>query len=665
MELKNVKGIGNKTLYYLNNANIYTISDMVYHFPLEYIIYEEDYDKFIRGENTYIEGVISTKVSMYRYRGKAYAFSFMLKNDFITTKINLFTTLYAGINLKYGMKIGIYGKLNIKEKYFSAKKIFIDNLGFKIDTDYKINDIQNKTFQRIINNIINSNIKFEETLPIELINKYNLLNIDEYIKKSHNPNTYNDVKEVLRRRKYEEFYWYSISFDLIREKRLSLSKKIRNIDFKYLDDFMKEIPFELTTDQLGTFNDIRSDLSNPYPMNRLVQGDVSCGKTIIAVGISYLLAKNNYQIAIMVPTEVLSIQHYNTFKSMLLKYNIIVERIYGGMKKKEYDDILYRLVNNRINILIGTHALLNDSINFSKLGLVIIDEQHKFGVNQRLMLLNKYNGVDSLFLSATPIPRTLGLTFFKDLDISSIKTMPKGRKEITTKIIDINNLKPLFGSILNHLKMGEEAYIVCPLIDNNEDLNYMNLDECIKIVEENLGQYQYRVLHGRMKREEKDSAIDDFKTKKAQILISTTVIEVGVNVEAATMMIIMSAERFGLATLHQLRGRVGRSNLNSYCMLVTNDIENERLNALVNYSSGFDISEIDFKLRGPGDYLGELQSGFRSSLIYSDFKNDLNILKCAKEDSKEYIKKYINKEIKSDNFNKILELSNSKIDKIN
>ena len=665
MELKNVKGIGNKTLYYLNNANIYTISDMVYHFPLEYIIYEEDYDKFIRGENTYIEGVISTKVSMYRYRGKAYAFSFMLKNDFITTKINLFTTLYAGINLKYGMKIGIYGKLNIKEKYFSAKKIFTENLGFKIDIDYKINDIQNKTFQRIVNNIINSNIKFEETLPIELINKYNLLNIDEYIKKSHNPSTYNDVKEVLRRRKYEEFYWYSISFDLIREKRLSLSKKIRNIDFKYLDDFMKEIPFELTADQLSTFDDIKSDLSNPYPMNRLVQGDVSCGKTIIAVGISYLLAKNNYQIAIMVPTEVLSIQHYNTFKSMLLKYNIIVERIYGGMKKKEYDDILYRLLNNRINILIGTHALLSDNINFSKLGLVIIDEQHKFGVNQRLMLLNKYNGVDSLFLSATPIPRTLGLTFFKDLDISSIKTMPKGRKEIITKIIDINNLKPLFASILNHLKMGEEAYIVCPLIDNNEDLNYMNLDECIKIVEENLGQYQYRVLHGRMKREEKDLAIHDFKTKKAQILISTTVIEVGVNVEAATMMIIMSAERFGLATLHQLRGRVGRSNLNSYCMLVTNDIENERLNALVNYSSGFDISEIDFKLRGPGDYLGELQSGFRSSLIYSDFKNDLNILKCAKEDSKEYVKKYINKEIKSDNFNKILELSNSKIDKIN
>ena len=665
MELKNVKGIGNKTLYYLNNANIYTISDMVYHFPLEYIIYEEDYDKFIRGENTYIEGVISTKVSMYRYRGKAYAFSFMLKNDFITTKINLFTTLYAGINLKYGMKIGIYGKLNIKVKYFIAKKIFTENLGFKIDIDYKINDIQNKTFQRIVNNIINSNIKFEETLPIELINKYNLLNIDEYIKLSHNPSTSNDVKEVLRRRKYEEFYWYSISFDLIREKRLSLSKKIRNIDFKYLDDFMKEIPFELTADQLSTFNDIKSDLSNPYPMNRLVQGDVSCGKTIIAVGISYLLAKNNYQIAIMVPTEVLSIQHYNTFKSMLLKYNIIVERIYGGMKKKEYDDILYRLLNNRINILIGTHALLSDNINFSKLGLVIIDEQHKFGVNQRLMLLNKYNGVDSLFLSATPIPRTLGLTFFKDLDISSIKTMPKGRKEIITKIIDINNLKPLFASILNHLKMGEEAYIVCPLIDNNEDLNYMNLDECIKIVEENLGQYQYRVLHGRMKREEKDSAIHDFKTKKAQILISTTVIEVGVNVEAATMMIIMSAERFGLATLHQLRGRVGRSNLNSYCMLVTNDIENERLNALVNYSSGFDISEIDFKLRGPGDYLGELQSGFRSSLIYSDFKNDLNILKCAKEDSKEYIKKYMNKEIKSDNFNKILELSNSKIDKIN
>lgn len=665
MELKKVKGIGEKTLYHLNSLNIYSINDLLFRFPLEYIVYEEDLGKLLNGDTTYIEGIIDSNVSMYKFRGKSYAFSFYLLNPNIRLKINLFTSLYAGVRLKKGMKIGVYGKYNKREKYFSVRKIFVDNLGFKIETDYKLNDILNSTMNRIINNSLFFLDELEESLPLELIEKYKLLGIKDYIYKTHFPKNKDDIKEVLRRRKYEEFFWYSISFDLIRGKRNNIIKPKRFLDESIVKDFISKLPYKLTSDQLKAINDSIDDIKKPYVMNRLIQGDVGSGKTIVAIIISLLMVKAGYQVSIMAPTEVLAIQHFNSFNEYLKDYGIIVELIKGGMKKKEYYDIRYRLINNRINILIGTHAILNDNVIFSNLGLVIIDEQHRFGVNQRIKLLDKYNNVDSMFLSATPIPRTLGLTIFKDLDISSIKEMPKERKLIITKIIDMDKIELLMKSINNHILLNEQAYIVCPLINENEDYNYIDIDTCKDMVMKYLPDVPFTLIHGKMNAKEKEQAISLFKSGKYKILISTTVIEVGINIPNSTMMIILDADRFGLATLHQLRGRVGRGNKESYCMLVTRNVENERLIALRDNSSGFDISEIDFKLRGPGSYLGEEQSGFGFELQYSSFQNDLKILECARLDSKVYLDKFLNKEISSKKFDSILLNNELKIDKIN
>ncbi len=665
MELKKVKGIGEKTLYYLNQADIYTINDLLFRFPLDYIIYEQDNEKLFNGDVTYVEGVISTNVSMYKFKGRSYAFSFYIESNNLRLKLNLFTTLYAGVRLKRGMKIGAYGKYVKKDNYFSVRKIFTENLGFKIENEYKIKDIPNSTFARIVKNAITSFNEYEESLPLGLIDKYKLLGIKEYIFKTHFPNDKKDVIEVLRRRKYEEFFWYSISFDLVRSKRKLNKKEKRNIDINVLNDFISKLPYELTLDQRRAIDDSLADINKPYAMNRLVQGDVGSGKTIVAIALALLMVKAGYQVAIMVPTEVLANQHYQSFCDYLKDYNLSIELVKSGIKKRDYDDITYRLVNNRINILIGTHAILNDNIVFSKLGLVIIDEQHRFGVNQRIKLIDKYKDVDSMFLSATPIPRTLGLTFFRDLDISSIKEMPKGRKPIITKVIGMDKIAGLMKSIKNHIDLGEQAYFVVPLINENEDFNFMDIDSCKELIDQYLPDIDYALIHGKMKNSDKEDAILGFKNRKYKILVSTTVIEVGINIPNSTMMIIMDADRFGLATLHQLRGRVGRGDKESYCMLVTRNIDNERLIALEKHSSGFDISEIDFRLRGPGSYLGEEQSGFTSELQYSSFENDLKILKCAKNDSTLLLNDFIDKKIKSKKFDSILAGNESKIDKIN
>ncbi len=665
MELKKVKGIGEKTLYYLNQADIYTINDLLFRFPLDYIIYEQDNEKLFNGDVTYVEGVISTNVSMYKFKGRSYAFSFYIESNNLRLKLNLFTTLYAGVRLKRGMKIGAYGKYVKKDNYFSVRKIFTENLGFKIENEYKIKDIPNSTFARIVKNAITSFNEYEESLPLGLIDKYKLLGIKEYIFKTHFPNDKKDVIEVLRRRKYEEFFWYSISFDLVRSKRKLNKKEKRNIDINVLNDFISKLPYELTLDQRRAIDDSLADINKPYAMNRLVQGDVGSGKTIVAIALALLMVKAGYQVAIMVPTEVLANQHYQSFCDYLKDYNLSIELVKSGIKKRDYDDITYRLVNNRINILIGTHAILNDNIVFSKLGLVIIDEQHRFGVNQRIKLIDKYKDVDSMFLSATPIPRTLGLTFFRDLDISSIKEMPKGRKPIITKVIGMDKIAGLMKSIKNHIDLGEQAYFVVPLINENEDFNFMDIDSCKELIDQYLPDIDYALIHGKMKNSDKEDAILGFKNRKYKILVSTTVIEVGINIPNSTMMIIMDADRFGLATLHQLRGRVGRGDKESYCMLVTRNIDNERLIALEKHSSGFDISEIDFRLRGPGSYLGEEQSGFTSELQYSSFENDLKILECAKNDSTLLLNDFIDKKIKSKKFDSILAGNESKIDKIN
>ena len=663
MELKMLRGVGNVMLKKLNDAGIFTTNDLIYHFPKNYIVYEPNEEKAFSGEKVFLRGVVDSRVQMFKFRGKTYAFSFYLKCENIRVKVSLFTTLYAGVLVKSNKIIGIYGKYS-KKNYFSCKKIFLDDFNFNIENEYNFKDINDSSYKKLLENYFASKEKFNDSLPEEIIKKYKLLDLNTYLYKSHFPENKDDILEVLRRRKYEEFFWFSIQFDYIRNKRFKYNKKERFIDFSLIDDIKKKLPYELSIDQNKTLDDIVSDLNKDYTMNRIIQGDVGSGKTIIAIIASLLFSKANMQVAIMAPTEILAMQHYNSFKSLLMPYGIRVDCLISSLKQKDKNEIYTRLIEGRTNVLIGTHALIYDKVKFLKLGLVIIDEQHRFGVDQRLKLINKYNNVDSLFLSATPIPRTLGLTMFSDLDISSIKTMPKGRLDIITKIVSQDKIGLLMKSIKNHLDSGEQAYVVCPLINDNEDFDYMDISSCYDLFKEYFNENQIGTIHGKMKSSDKDLTITRFKNGEIKILISTTVIEVGINIPNATMMIIMDPERFGLSTLHQLRGRVGRGNLQSYCMLVTRDLLNPRLKAMEEYSDGFNISEIDFKLRGPGDFLGEEQSGF-NSLEYVSLENDINILKCAKSDSRLYFNKFVNKEYINKEFENKIRSIKVEIDKIN
>ena len=660
--LKHLKGVGPKTIIELNNEGIYSVNDLIYRFPKDYLIFEHNPLGLLESKDVYLEGIVDSTISYFKYRNNVFAFSFYLKYDNVRLKMSIFSNIYVGLKIKQGDFIGVYGKYNKIKNNFSIKRLFLDNLGNKIEPDYKMKNINNNRISKIIEGALLNIDNYEETLPLELINKYKLLNIKDYIYLSHFPKNKNDVNEVLRRRKYEEFYWYSLSLSYIRYNRVANKKEKRNINLELYNEIKNKLDYELTIDQEKAISDIIGDFNSPYPMNRLVQGDVGCGKTIVGIIAALLMTKANFQVAWLSPTEVLARQSFEEINRLLNGYNLNVKLLTGSVKNLEYDEIINDLSNGKINIIVGTHSLLYDKVIFNKLGLVIIDEQHRFGVNQRLKLVNKYKDVDSLFFSATPIPRTLGLTFLKNLDITSIKAMPKGRKKVITKIITFDKINSLFTSIKNHLNNNEKAYVVVPLIENIDDVDYIDIYECEKMFKNKFKNVNIGILHGKMNTIEKNNIIDEFKNGDMKILISTTVIEVGVNVPSATMMIIMNADRFGLSTLHQLRGRVGRGNLDSYCMLVSNEEDNDRLKALCNVSDGFEIAEIDFKLRGPGNYLGEEQSGYHS-LRYASFDNDIKILECARDDSTRLISSYVNGTIKSKKYDEII--AQSEIDKIN
>ena len=660
--LKHLKGVGPKTIIELNNEGIYSVNDLIYRFPKDYLIFEHNPLGLLESKDVYLEGIVDSTISYFKYRNNVFAFSFYLKYDNVRLKMSIFSNIYVGLKIKQGDFIGVYGKYNKIKNNFSIKRLFLDNLGNKIEPDYKMKNINNNRISKIIEGALLNIDNYEETLPLELINKYRLLNIKDYIYLSHFPKNKNDVNEVLRRRKYEEFYWYSLSLSYIRYNRVANKKEKRNINLELYNEIKNKLDYELTIDQEKAISDIIGDFNSPYPMNRLVQGDVGCGKTIVGIIAALLMTKANFQVAWLSPTEVLARQSFEEINKLLNGYNLNIKLLTGSVKNLEYDEIINDLSNGKINIIVGTHSLLYDKVIFNKLGLVIIDEQHRFGVNQRLKLVNKYKDVDSLFFSATPIPRTLGLTFLKNLDITSIKAMPKGRKKVITKIITFDKINSLFTSIKNHLNNNEKAYVVVPLIENIDDVDYIDIYECEKMFKNKFKNVNIGILHGKMNTIEKNNIIDEFKNGDMKILISTTVIEVGVNVPSATMMIIMNADRFGLSTLHQLRGRVGRGNLDSYCMLVSNEEDNDRLKALCDVSDGFEIAEIDFKLRGPGNYLGEEQSGYHS-LRYASFDNDIKILECARDDSTRLISSYVNGTIKSKKYDEII--AQSEIDKIN
>ena len=641
MELINIKGIGPKTLELLNKVNIFSIDDLVRYFPYRYNIYTPSNILEASPEETIVvTGTVTSNANVFYIRRGFTRLTFSLETNNINIKVVIFNREFYKKLIGVGKTISLIGKYDkLKNTFVCADIKFKPILKTEVEPVYHmVSGLSKSTLIKSID-VALDNSEINEIVPTTISSKYELMNTYDAIKEIHHPSDSKKLKDAKIKLKYEELFEFMFKINLIKFKNQIFDDfVVKDIDDDTIKKVLSYVPFELTEDQLSAFNDIVSDFKGIKRMNRLILGDVGSGKTIVSFLSILLNHECGYQSALLAPTEVLAEQHYNNFKSLFKDLDINVELLVGSVTKKEKEDIIKRLEDGSVDVLIGTHAILEDNVVFDNLGLVITDEQHRFGVNQRNVLKNKGQFVDVLYMSATPIPRTYALTIYGDMDISMIKQKPSGRKDIITEQYKFNDIKKVMDSLLKQIQEGHQAYVIAPLIEKeDEETNELNdLKEIKKTLQEYLpSDITIDILHGKMKNVEKDKVMNNFKEGNSNILLSTTVVEVGVDVKNATVITIFNAERFGLATLHQLRGRVGRNDLQSYCYLLS-DKDSERLNVLCESNDGFYISEKDFELRGSGDLFGTRQSGdmvFKIANLQTDYK----ILLQCKKDSEEFI----------------------------
>ena len=642
--LEDIKGIGPKTLKLFQNLNIFTIQDLITYYPYKYKLYHPvTLDNYEENTEVLINGYVASDAKIYYIKRNLNKISFRLNTGTKLINVTIFNRPFIKQHLLLNKYISVIGKYNIKTNTFTASDIKLTPIiKDEIEPIYHTTQgLKQVNIHKIINNLLEKNIYVPSLIPEEYIKEYSLLDKLTAIKEIHNPTSTNNLKQAEICLKYEELFEYTLKINYLKYlKDKTTSSYIKTFDTSKLDNLISSLPFKLTDSQVNAVEDIKNDFNSPKHMNRLILGDVGSGKTIISFLALYMNYLSGYQGVLMAPTEILIKQHYENIKKILTDLNI--EILTGSTTKKDRDKIIENLKNGQIDILLSTHSVLNDDVVFKNIGLVVTDEQHRFGVNQRKNLQNKGENVDVLYMSATPIPRTLALTIFKDMDITEIKTKPLNRKPKITKLYKTSEIKEVLYEMLDEIKKGHQIYVVSPLIENEEEntklasVNY--LYEKINVALN--GKVPIGVLHGKLKNEEKENIMNDFKSNKTKILISTTIIEIGVDVSNATMIVIFNAERFGLATLHQLRGRIGRNDIESKCILIS-DYDTPRLKILEESEDGFYISEKDFELRGAGDLFGVKQSGdmvFKIANLNKDFK----ILKKCSEDSLNFLNKHIN-----------------------
>lgn len=662
-DISYLKGVGEKTLLYFKENNILTITDL-------FLLEPKRYDCYIVTDLSaeLIKQTITAKIDsliVYRkYRKSIDSIIFQAVTNNQRIKVLIFGNGYLRYKLKKNMEVNLFGIYHSDTKEFYCENIFLDPKDERIDVIYGLKNINDTSVSRFLRIAYDSYpIDFIEKLPVDLVNKYKLLEYNAYIKASHFPMNSMDIKQVMRRKKYSNFFFYSLSLESLKYIKDSHIKLPKEFDFNDIKTFLNELPFMPTDDQLSAINKINFEMKQSFIMNRLIQGDVGSGKTLICIAASLMAYKAHYQTVLLAPTEILAKQHYQTFTNYLTKYGIYIGLLTGKMKTRERAEVIAKVNAGRINILIGTHALLFDNVKYFNLGLAIIDEQHRFGVAQRGKLLASNNNLDALYLTATPIPRTLGLSTFGDLDITSIHTMPSNRKSVITTAINELEMDKLLSAIREQVELGNQVYIIVPLVIENLDYSNWDIKKAYEYFSSNLKDIKISYVHGKMKSDLKDQAMNSFLAKESMVLISTTVIEVGIDCPNATMIVIMNAHMFGLSQLHQLRGRVGRSSKQSYCYLVSNKSDCKRLDVLVNSNDGFEISYQDYLLRGPGDYLGTSQSGFQM-MDESSILADQKMFEIAKDDAKDFYFSYKAKLVKSDFLDKLIktfELENQKI----
>ncbi|MBQ8471922.1 MAG: ATP-dependent DNA helicase RecG [Bacilli bacterium] len=640
MELKDVKGIGAKSLALLNKLNIETVLDLITYYPVRYdILKRTDFQELDSDMKVIVDGRVESIPLVVRIKAGLNKMNFRLVSSDRIFGISIFNRAFLKQHLSIGTNVIVLGKYDKVKNVITASDIKLGSLGNtpKIEPVYHLTSgLTNKNISTYVNMaLLQIGKNVVDYIPDYLVERYNFVNKKTALNIIHNPSSIEKLKEVKIRLKYEELFEFMFKINYLKKENTKLDGIKRKIYKKDLESIYKVLPFKLTNDQKNVLEEIRLDLNSEKRMNRMLQGDVGSGKTIVSILAMYMNHLSGYQSALMVPTEILANQHYNNIKNLLGDL-VKVELLTGSTPKKEKNRIYDELLSGEISIIIGTHALIQNDVTYKNLGLVVTDEQHRFGVNQRDNLKNKGMAPDVLYMSATPIPRTYALTIYGDMDVSTIKELPKGRQEITTILKKNEEITDVLDLMYNELKQNHQIYVIAPLIEENEFSNLTSVNELKNKMTDAFGKkYKIDIVHGKMSSSVKDEIMNKFSQGDVDILISTTVIEVGIDVKNASQIVIFDANRFGLSTLHQLRGRVGRGNIKSSCILISSQ-DTKRLEILKTTTDGFKLSEEDFKLRGSGDLFGTKQSGDMIFKI-ANIKEDYKILMQASKDSLEFL----------------------------
>lgn len=643
ISLDKVKGVGPKATMLLNKLGIQNVDDLVSHYPFRYdLITRSNLEESNEMDKVIIDGKVDSAPILIRLKGNLNKMNIrVITSTGKVVGVSIFNRAFLKSSLTVGTNVTVFGKYEKSKNIILASEIRLGLLskGEKIESVYHgTAGLTSKNIKTFIDNaLMQYGNNITDYLPESIIKKYNFLNKKTALNIVHNPSTKEKLEEAQNRLKYEELFLFMTKINYLKLKNKSIENGInKNFEEEDLQKLIDNLPFKLTKDQNKVLKEILEDLKSKRKMNRLLQGDVGSGKTIISIIILYANMLSGYQGALMVPTEILAHQHYETITKILKDFNVNIALLVGSLTKKEKDKIHNDLKEGKIDIVIGTHALIQEDVTYKNLGLVVTDEQHRFGVLQRTSLNNKGNMPDVLYMSATPIPRTYALTIYGDMDISVIENLPSGRKPIDTYLKTTKEIKDVLHMMYDELKENHQIYVIAPLIEESDTLDLTTVNELKDKIDMAFAKkYNVGVVHGKLAAKDKDKIMTDFINNKIQILISTTVIEVGVDVPNTTMIVIFDANRFGLSTLHQLRGRVGRGDLKSKCILIS-DYDTKRLEVMTKTNDGFEISEEDFQIRGHGDLFGTKQSGDMTFKI-ADLKEDYALLLKTKEDSMNFL----------------------------
>ena len=640
LELENIEGIGPKTKELLNKLKIYSGEDLLEHYPYRYdVLKRSDISILNDGDKIVMDGIIEGQPTIIYINKSLKKIIFRINSGHTILNVTLYNRVHIYPELKSGKEITIIGKYNKLKNTIIATDVRFSILPKNAQIEpiyYTTSGLTIKQISKFTSSILYNEYKVIDYIPKYIEDKYNLMSKKDAIYNIHLPSDLLSLKKARQRIKYEELFMYMLKINYLKSKIEKDKDAIsRNINKEKIDKFIEALSFKLTLDQDKAVKDIINDLEASKRMNRLLQGDVGSGKTIVAFIAIYANYLSKYQSALMAPTEILACQHYEEAKKVFSKYKLNIALLTSSTSSKEKKEIYENLENGSIDLIIGTQSLIQEKVAYKKLGLVITDEQHRFGVNQRNTFKNKGISPDILSMSATPIPRTYALTIYGDTDVSSIKSKPSGRKEVVTIFKKEKEISDVLNMMKDELDKEHQIYVIAPMIESEENEESQSVNELEEKMNKAFGKIcKVGKIHGKLEPKEKNKIMSDFENGKINILISTTVIEVGVNVPNASMIVIFNANMFGLSTLHQLRGRVGRSDIQSYCLLIAKESQ-ERLRLLERTSDGFEISEFDFQTRGEGDLFGIKQSG-ELELKMANVKKDFKMLLKAKEDADEF-----------------------------